>query len=380
MSGDRLRVLLVSPLPPPVGGIATWTRILLREMAAHPDIEIAHLDTAVRWRAVTQVSTPARLLGGTAQALRDYLRFRRMLRASRPGLMHLCTSAGFSLRKDLLMLRASAARDVPSIVHFRMGRIPALAQGSSAEWSLLRRCAETAAMAIVLDRRSRACLSEACPSAEVRALPNMVDIAAVDAVIRGTHGMDRAAAAASPSFAYVGHVLPSKGVTDLVEALCASGQELRLDVVGPAEESYRRVLAERAGSRIGLRFHGTLSHEDALKAIRQADVFALPSHSEGFPNVVAEAMACARPVLATDVGAMAEMLDADGREPCGICVSARDVEGLSRAVRRLSGDAELRAVMGARGRHRAETEYAAPVVTEKLTSLWREVGYESRHV
>lgn len=369
-----LRVLLVSPLPPPVGGIATWTRILLREVARREDVEIVHLDTAVRWRAVTQVSTAARVVGGTVQALRDYVRFRALLRESKPNVVHICTSAGLALRKDLLMLQAAARAGTRAIIHYRMGRIPALAQTRGGEWDLLRRCTDAAFASVVLDRRSRRVLRESCHPAEVRTLPNMVDLGAVDAVI-GDPGSDAGGDPdGRPTIVYVGHVLPSKGVTDLVDACRESGAALRLDVVGPVEEAYRHELDGRAGGKVTLTFHGTLSHEAALRAVRRGDVFALPSHSEGFPNVVAEAMACGRAVLATDVGAMPEMLNTDGPNPCGLCVEAGNVAALAAAVRLMVGDADMRAEMGARGRMRAETEYAAPVVTRRLNGLWRDVA------
>ncbi|NLH99488.1 MAG: glycosyltransferase [Chthonomonadales bacterium] len=375
MAGAPLRVLLVSPLPPPVGGIATWTRILLREIACDPGIAVEHLDTAVRWRAVTQISAPARLLGGTAQALRDYLRFRSILRSITPDVVHICTSAGYALRKDLLMLRAAASRGVRAIIHYRMGRIPALAQSQGGEWDLLRQCTATAHTSVVLDRRSMRALREACPAADVRSLPNMVDLMAVDGVLGGLDNSDaNSALDCAVCLVYVGHVLPSKGVTDLVEACRLTGLRLRLEVVGPAEDAYCRELASRSGDHTTLIFHGTLSHEEALETLRRGNVFVLPSHSEGFPNVVAEAMACARPVLATDVGAMPEMLDAESAEPCGICVEAKNPAALADAITLMAGDAGLRAAMGARGRRRAETEYAAPVVTRRLTELWREVA------
>lgn len=371
-----LRLVLVSPLPPPPGGIATWTRILLRELEGDSGVEVFHVDTAVRWRGVTQLSAPVRLAGGSAQAVRDYLRFRSLISRGAPHVVHICTSAGPALMRDLWMLRLCRVRGIPAIVHYRMGRIPRLRDTGGREWALLRRCTETAARALVLDRRSERVLREACPEADVQRMPNMVDLTAVDEALgSGTvGGAATAGEPATPKVAYAGHVLPSKGVTDLVQACALLGRAVEVHIAGPAEEGYRKELEALAGESVRLRFRGTLSHAETLRMIAGADVFALPSHSEGFPNAVAEAMACGVAVLGTNVGAIPDMLNVDGDTPCGVCVEPHAPEALAAALERLLGDAELRRAMGLRGRRRAEEEYAAPVVTLRLKAFWRETA------
>jgi glycosyltransferase involved in cell wall biosynthesis len=366
-----------------VGGIATWTRVLLQQIAAHASassrpgagVEIVHVDTAVRWRPVTWISPVVRMVGGTVQALRDFGRYRRLLASAKPDVVHVCTSAGMALPRDLTMMKAARRRGVPAIIHFRMGRIPELARTRSSEWVRLVRVSCEARLALVLDRRSVQVLDEACPGVDVRSMPNMVDLRALDAVFGASAGSGTGSGTEGLRIAYVGHVLASKGVGDLAEACAQSGVKIALDIVGPVNEDYRQTLEARlAGSATAIRFQGTLSHEDALRTMRRADVLALPSRSEGFPNVVAEAMACGRPVLATSVGAMPEMLDVDGPEPCGICVEPGDTEALARAIGALADDPDRRLRLGARGRTRVETLYAAPIVTARLVKLWNELA------
>lgn len=89
-------------------------------------------------------------------------------------------------------------------------------------------------------------------------------------------------------------------------------------------------------------------HSDSPWEIyNQGQVVLLTSISEAFPYAVIEAMACGRPVVASNVGGISEAL-----EGCGLLVAPRDVAGFSAAILKLLGDAGLRAQMGQDGRDR----------------------------
>ena len=62
-----------------------------------------------------------------------------------------------------------------------------------------------------------------------------------------------------------------------------------------------------------------------------SDVFVLPSYTEGFPNVIIEAMAMGKPIIATSVGAIPEMLD----EGCGVVVPPKDADSLQKALQKV---------------------------------------------
>ena len=84
---------------------------------------------------------------------------------------------------------------------------------------------------------------------------------------------------------------------------------------------------------------------DAAAVLDQLDVLVLPSWIEGLPVIVLEAMAHAKPVIATPVGGTAELV-ADGET--GLLVPPRDPERLAEAIRSLAADPELRRRLGAR--------------------------------
>ena len=92
---DMLKVLIAAPLPPPDhGGIVRWARIVRGEFEQNPSLGLRFIDTSPRFRAVTNKSLAVRLVGGSAQALRDTFRIYRQLKGYKPNLLHLCTSGG----------------------------------------------------------------------------------------------------------------------------------------------------------------------------------------------------------------------------------------------------------------------------------------------
>lgn len=106
---------------------------------------------------------------------------------------------------------------------------------------------------------------------------------------------------------FVGRLAPEKGLVHLVDALAsmhAAGRALELDLVGTGPESVTlRALVRSRGLEANVRFHGQMAFGEPLFALyRAADLFVLPSLSEGVPKVIQEAMALGVPVLATAVG------------------------------------------------------------------------------
>jgi teichuronic acid biosynthesis glycosyltransferase TuaC len=131
---------------------------------------------------------------------------------------------------------------------------------------------------------------------------------------------------------FVGWLAPTKGLNELVDAaiqLFASRPHLQLFCIG--EGDLRPALEARAiqagfGNR--LHFVGRRSSPEVARWLAAANIFCLPSYAEGCPNSVIEALACGRPVVATNVGGIPELVDSDS----GILIPPRDTPALAKAL------------------------------------------------
>lgn len=193
----------------------------------------------------------------------------------------------------------------------------------------------------------------------------------------GDRGAKRTALGATDQAVVVGvasRLIPGKGHAVLLKAMrIAVGEAPDLCLVvagdGPLRsdlESEARMLP--AGS---VRFLGFV--DDVPSLLHSCDVVAfptLPELSEGFGLAALEAMAAARPVIATDVGPLPELVG-DGQ--AGVIVPAGSVDGLAEALVRLAKDGELRARLGKRGRQRAAAEYSLDSMVDRTLEVYGEL-------
>ncbi len=141
----------------------------------------------------------------------------------------------------------------------------------------------------------------------------------------------------APLVLYVGNLKASKGCLDLLEAfpaLLGVHPQARLVFVG--DGACQAPLLERAkalGCEERVLLAGPVAHHALADWFRAADLLCLPSHNEGVPNVVLEAMACGIPVVATDVGGIPEVLPPHA----GILVPPHDRAALAAALIDASG-------------------------------------------
>ncbi len=116
--------------------------------------------------------------------------------------------------------------------------------------------------------------------------------------------------------------------------------------------------------------HGEVDRETLLKKMCQSDFLIFPSHTEGFPLTVLEAMTVGLPVIATRVGAIPDMIKEDEG---GYLIEVNIVDALTSAVVNMSNDPDKRREMGAYNQHKSYHQYRYSIVSKKLQALYGQV-------
>lgn len=367
MADKPLQVLLISPKPPPRGGMGVWTENVLAQAACRTDIMVHHVDITPRWRRIHQLGYLHRLLGGLIQGFFDVVRVFMILSARPIKAICLASHGSLGIIRDNLILTVAFFFSVPAYYHLHFGRLPEIIRANGWEWKWIRRAMRSAHSVVVLDKASENAIKTALPGVWVRRIPNGILLeGAIPASELSHHDV--------LEILYVGWMLATKGVWELVKAWSGTRSiPSRLVLIGPGDVKLLgalRQFAEVCGMGDRIEIAGEMEHAEVMERIRNADIFVLPSYTEGFPNVILEAMSCGKAIVATPVGAIPEMLDAGVATPCGLLVPPREVEPLRIALETLLSDSNLRQELGSRARAKVEREYALSAMFKNLIYLW----------
>lgn len=181
-------------------------------------------------------------------------------------------------------------------------------------------------------------------------------------------------AAERPIIGTVGRLEPRKGTATLLAAFAAlrggGRHDAALVIVG--DGPLRTELAAEA-QRLGITPHVQFLGDrgEVLGVLEALDVFVLPSRTEGMSNALLEAMATARPVVATAVGGTPEVV-AEGAS--GLLVPADEPATMAAAITRLLDDAALAARLGAAARQTVEARYGAKSMVRRLEAVYAAVA------
>lgn len=286
----------------------------------------------------------------------------RYLRRLRPDVLHVMTPD----QGAVMLIRAAHTAGIP-IVYQEVG-IPFHPPGFEEVYerfvTVLPLCAGVAVLSPLLAEEIR------------RALPQL-EAACVLPLI----SQEPLNGAASPRlrsevvrFGFAARLEYLKGPLPLIEAFAlahVAQPAIELKIAGAGSQrqeivhALRRLDLEKACDLVGV--YRTLNGRNEF--MQSIDVFVLPSLTEGTPNAIIEAMAHSKPIIASNVGGIPDVVT----EEVGILVPPNDVKALGAAISRLAADAELCRRMGLAARKKYEQLFTPPAVLPLLTAFYERV-------
>jgi glycosyltransferase involved in cell wall biosynthesis len=173
---------------------------------------------------------------------------------------------------------------------------------------------------------------------------------------------------------FLGRLEAAKGVFELLGAgamLAGKFPSMRLVFGGEGDAEALRKKAAEFGIADRIELPGWLGARERDEQLARASVFCLPSHAEGLPMSMREAMAAGRAVVASSVGGIPEtIVDGDN----GLLVPPRDAAALAGRLEQVLGDEALRARLARNARVTIEQHYSTEVVCGQLSALYRELA------
>lgn len=371
----RPKLLFVGAFPPPdspiMGGNVAVCRALLASSFAER-LRLVLVDSS-------REAAPAPLLVRTYRAARRAPRFLAALHRERPDAILLFASFGMSFLEKSLYAAYARMLGVPSLLSVRSGHFIDQCRRSRGFRAVARLLLAAPARLVCQGRRWQDLFEETfavprrrCPVVDAWVASEDLLRIGRERSPRHGHGV---------TLLFLGTLESFKGLFELLEAL----EQLRsrpdvppLELViggrGRAEQELRLIVERRALGSV-VRFAGLLSGQEKLDAFRRADVFVLPSHTEGLPNAMIEAMAAGLAVVVTPVGSIPDVI-VDGEN--GVLVPAKDAAALAEGLARVVCSPELRTRIGREAHRVAGGRFSVESGAASLDRIIREAIRERR--
>ncbi|MGE5226307.1 MAG: glycosyltransferase family 4 protein [Planctomycetaceae bacterium] len=365
--GEAPRVLIVGQGEPARGGIPSFVRTLLDDPWLRERTRLSFLNTTH-----DPTRPGAATLANLRWAVEDWRRVRRGARGVDVVHLNLAPAPLLPLVRATSLALAARSAGARVLLHAHSGRLHVAARSRPYRWGLRALVRATDAIVVVSADGAE---TVRAAGGDPELLPNAVD---TSSFAPGARDADR------PAIAFVGTICERKGLEDLREALVRlerdgrlTPESVRVRLVGDARQEgpgvFERVRDAYIASGLGwVEFTGALPPERVREVLATSDVFCLPSHWEGMPISMLEAMAAGDAVVATRVGDIPAVLQ-DGA--AGIVVDARSPSQLADALARLLDDRDERRRLGEAARATARARYDRRAMTERLLGVYQRLAY-----
>lgn len=348
------KVLLLSPYPPPAGGIASWTKRLL-EKGLPGGWDVKHIDTNMIGGRDPFENTKISLKDEWKRSSGIWKKEKEALKDKDISVVHTCIPCtAFGMLRELVSGFIAKRSGRKYILHCRSTLPNTVNKG----WkrAIFRRLSALCDGIMVLNTKAYDFAKANSKRAYIEIIPNFVSLSEVAAPDNKVWS-DKI-----KNVIYVGGVTPEKGCDNIIEA-AKELSDIRFHLVGSVSDEIR---AMEIPSNVEL--YGNRSKVFISEMFGKCDAFLFLSRywGEGFSNALVEAMSAGLPCIVSDWAANADMIGEDG----GIVLKENNVTELVGAIRQLYEDKDIRKAMGERNIKAAVDMYSENVVLKKYVEFY----------
>ncbi len=357
-----LRVLMIGPVPGRYAGVSRVAGLIVSAAPA-ANIQVTYLSTTAKGKPA--LHKLALLISALGRAI--YL-----VLFKRPDLIHLHLSKGASLIRKRVFQRMAQMLRVPVVLHLH-GFLAAQSENSLPDFyvqappwlrPMTLKLLQTADGILALSTLYAESIGNLTKQKQISVLENPVRCADF------AGPADRLAAA--PKILFMGDFSARKGSRDLLATLPQVRQKFHQVqyIFGGQDQAgqFARLVAEKGLSDF-VYLPGFVDGHAKIRLFQQATIFVLPSHQEGVPMALLEAMAAGLPIITTPVGGIPDVIADEN----GLFVQPGDVAGLANQLIFLLEDSDLQNKMSIKNREKALQKYDLPQYMLKLGAIYQQV-------
>jgi len=372
------RVLIAGHLPPPMSGIGTYYQMLMN--SSLPKLaNIQFIDTSARRRVGSETGKWS--ITNLTSAFVDCIRFTWAVITYRPEICHIATAVGLSFVKHSVCVVVAKLFGCKVLLHPHCSFYFLYeTQGKGWRW-YVRKIMGLCHGVIVLSNEWRG-LQEVVPSCPSYYLPNAINVESYKGI--SLEKLDSKNEKSCLHVLYLGHLGEAKGSFDLVAAAKLFLKQERgvvFDLVGheqvPGDIKQLKDEVMDAGFEQFVHIQPAVSGSEKIDLFRSADIFIYPSHYEGMPMAVIEAMASGLPVIATRVGGLPDLVIPGVN---GLLVPVGQPDQMASAIHQLAADPQMRHSMQENSIRLARENFDIEKLVLRLIEIYQKLALSRQNV
>lgn len=339
------------------GGISTWTSKIIKYGLPY-NYNYKIVDTSISYnrgifyKKLNLILEFSRTLSILSKLIAQLFKYK-------PTLVHFnCSISPYGLFRDIIAVYIIKLFSIPVVVHYR-GNLPQPWKKTKKIASyFLKIIIKKSDLNLAMNETSLLFLNSIKSGSNNFILESFIDDSVFTLTKNNLNNSN------SLKIIFVGAIAVSKGGIELIELakLLPRHEFILIGKLSPDMECFFQNLPKN------ISFLGQIKHDEIYNNLQLSDIFIFPSHTEGFPNAVLEAMAIGLPVIGTNVGSIPSMID---QGIGGYLVNIGEIKKMKKYIEFLSSNFEIRRSMGVFNKKKSKEKYSYSVITKKLINLYK---------